>query len=420
MARFTYRAIDHQGENLTGIVEASSEDEARKIISGKGFFPAGTTFTGDKRKNSPSGSGDPYIREEKKWVIFDSAVNDESLSIFTRQLTTLLQAKMPLLRSLEVLFKQEKNAAFRSVIAGLMKSVRSGNTFSESLAKHPKVFDQLYFNIVKAGETGGAIDTVLLRLTQFMEKRRKLKQALITAMIYPLIVLMVAIVIVAILFLIVVPRFRNIYQELLKGDSLPLPTQLVIDGCAYLQHHGWTLMAILTIVVIALKYSFFIHPLSRLLDWISLRIPYLGDLVRKVSIARFTRTLGTLLSSGVPLPESFSLTRDVISNRIMKDSLKSVYDCLLDGESIAVALERVNIFPPMVSGMISVGEEIGELPTMLNRIADSYDDEVDFAVAGFTTIIEPFMIILLALVIGFIVVALFLPIIDIIQRLTGG
>jgi type IV pilus assembly protein PilC len=239
-------------------------------------------------------------------------------------------------------------------------------------------------------------------------------------MIYPLIVLIAALLIVVLLFIFVVPRFQDIYQELLAGGSLPLPTQIVIDGCEFLHDQGWSVVTLIAIVVIFMKYSFSIDSVSRLLDGISLRMPYLGELVRKVSVARFTRTLSTLLSSGVSLPESFSLTREVMSNRVMRDSLERAYVGLLDGESMATALEKVKLFPPVVSGMINVGEEIGYLPTMLNRIANSYDEEVDTIVAGFTTIIEPCMIILLAIVIGFIVIALFLPIIDIIQHLTGG
>ncbi len=353
-------------------------------------------------------------------MTFHHSVNHQSLSTFTRQLATLLQARVPLFRSLELLFKQEKNAALQRVISGLLNNVRSGDTFSESLASYPKVFDQFYLNIVKAGESGGALDTVLLRLSHFLEKKWKLKQALIAAMIYPLIVLIAALLIVVLLFIFVVPQFQDIYQELLAGDSLPLPTHLVIEACEYLQQQGWSLVTLMVIGFFLIKYIFSFDALSRLLDWISLRIPFLGELVRKISIARFTRTLGTLLSSGVPLPESFSLTRDVMNNRAMKDLFEHVYVDLLDGESMAEALEKVYIFPPLVSGMIHVGEEIGELPTMLNRIADIYDEEVDFAVAGLTTIIEPCMIIILAIVIGFIVIALFLPIIDIIQNLTGG
>lgn len=419
MTRYIYSAIDEQGKYLSGRLEASSQNEARSRVSSMDLIPTSVTPAKKSDGEETCEFNKRIKKRQKRGMIYGNSVCREDMSVFTRQLATLLQAKVPLLRSLELIYKQESNGALRTTIGELAEYIRSGSPLAESMAHYPKIFDNLFLNMIKAGEAGGAMDKVLMQLSLFMEKSRRFKHAAITVMIYPVIVLTIATLIVTLLIGFIVPRFRSIYQELLNGAPLPAPTQFVIDMSSCFQNYFVLISVIIATVMIAIKVIITFHSIARFIDMFSLRVPYIGDLLCKITIARFSRTLGTLLSSGVPLIESFTLTSSVIKNQFIRDSHDYVHDCVLDGESIAVALEEVNVFPPVVSGMIMVGEETGDLPAMLNRIADNYDEDVDRKVVSLTAIFEPLMIIILALVIGFIVVALFLPIIGIIQRLSG-
>jgi type IV pilus assembly protein PilC len=349
---------------------------------------------------------------------FGRAANGKALAVFTRQLATLVKAGMPIVRSLEVLARQEKKAAFRGVVESIADTIRSGGNFSDGLAEHPGVFDRLYVNMVKAGEAGGVLDTVLERLSVFMEKAQKIAAKVKAAMIYPIVIVFVALAIVSVLMVFVVPKFEEIFSGLLKGQSLPALTQLLINVSNFMKNHyviaiGGTIGAYVGFKLFA-KTRFG----RRILDWLLIHSPIIGDLFLKAAIARFTRTFGTLLASGVPILQALIITRDTSGNVHVANAINVVHDRVKEGDNVAKPLESTHIFPGMVTSMIEVGEETGALPEMLTRIADTYDDEVDNAVAGLTSVIEPIMIVVMAVMVGTIVIALFLPLVSIIQHLT--
>jgi type IV pilus assembly protein PilC len=324
---------------------------------------------------------------------------------------------MPILRGIEVLARQEKRPAFKSVLEQIADTIRSGGNFSEGLAAHPKIFDRLYVNMVRAGEAGGVLNTVLERLAVFNEKSERIKGKVKAAMIYPAIISGVAVTIIAILMVFVVPSFQGIFSGLLKGQPLPALTQGLLTVSYFMRDHY-----IATLGGLAALYLGFISfkrtkPGARLIDWLLIHVPVLGDLVLKAIIARFTRTFGTLLASGVPILQALVITRDTSGNVHVANALNVVHDRVKEGDNVARPLESTNIFPGMVTSMIEVGEETGALPDMLTRIADSYDEEVDNAVAGLTSVIEPIMIVFMAVMVGTIVIALFLPLVSIIQHL---
>ena len=417
MAKFKYTAIDANGKQKTGTVEAASQDEASAKLSASGLMPTKIVDAGGRsptRAASPKGG-----KKSKKSGGFGKVIKGEELTTFTRQLATLLDAGLPLLRALEVMIRQEKNGRFQAVLEQIADQVKSGNSFSDGLSQHPKIFDRLYVNMVRAGEAGGVLDVVLSRLAGFMEKALKTKKKVKAAMVYPVVVVGVAVSIVALLMVVVVPKFQTIFDDMLEGAALPGPTQLVVGISNFMREN-----IVLTIIILVVGFigsKFFLKtPIgSKMFNWLSINTPKVGDLVRKVNIARITRTFGTLLSSGVPILQSITITKDITGNKFYEDALSRIHDAVRDGESLAKPMERESVFPNMVTSMVDVGEETGELAEMLNRVADNYDEDVDNAVAGITSIIEPVMIVFLAVVVGFIVIALFLPIVEIIKQLTG-
>lgn len=357
------------------------------------------------------------VTKKPRRRVFGTVLNSKGLTVFTRQLATLVNAKMPILRSLEVLSRQEKRAGFKIVLEEIADTIRSGGNFSEGLAAHPKIFDRLYVNMVRAGEAGGVLSTVLERLSVFNEKSERIKGKVKSAMIYPVIISSVAVTIVSILMVFVVPKFQEIFTGMLKGQPLPLLTQILLSVSYFMRDH----FLLTGGVLIGLYFGFRLFKRTRLgartIDWLLIHLPVFGDLVLKATIARFTRTFGTLLASGVPMLQAIVITRDTSGNVHVADALNSVHDRVKEGENVAKPLEGTAIFPGMVTSMIEVGEETGALPEMLTRIADSYDEEVDNAVAGITSVIEPIMIVFMAVMVGTIVIALFLPLVSIIQNL---
>jgi type IV pilus assembly protein PilC len=366
---------------------------------------------------------------KKKARGFGRVIKPEELTTFTRQLATLLQAGLPLLRALEVMIRQERNLRFKAVLEQIGDQVKSGNSFSDGLSQHPKIFDRLFINMVRAGEAGGVLDTVLSRLAGFMEKALRTKKKVKSAMVYPVVVVGVAFSIVALLMTVVVPKFQAIFDDMLGGAALPTPTQIVINisnGFQKVMFFTESLflnliidVVIIVVFIVLLKMLMKTKSARKAFNWLAINTPKIGDLARKVNIARITRTFGTLLSSGVPILQSITITKDITGNVYYSDAMGRIHDAVRDGESLAAPMEREPVFPNMVTSMIDVGEETGELSEMLNRVADNYDEDVDNAVAGITSIIEPIMIVFLAVVVGFIVIALFLPIVEIIKQLTG-
>jgi type IV pilus assembly protein PilC len=376
------------------------------------------SFAAKAPGRGPSISFSVTAGKRKRGISFGRPINAKGLAVFTRQLATLVKAGMPILRSLEVLARQEKRPAFKAVVEDIADTIRSGGNFSDGLAGNERVFDRLYVNMVKAGEAGGVLDTVLERLAVFMEKAQKIAGKVKAAMIYPIIIICVAMVIVSVLMVFVVPKFQDIFSGLLKGQPLPALTQGLMDVSNFMKDHY--LLAIGGVVGAWTAFKLFSKTKigRRLIDWLLIRMPVTGDLFLKAAIARFTRTFGTLLASGVPILQALIITRDTSGNVHVANAINVVHDRVKEGDNVARPLESTHIFPGMVTSMIEVGEETGALPEMLTRIADSYDDEVDNAVAGLTSIIEPIMIVFMAVMVGTIVIALFLPLVSIIQHLS--
>jgi len=322
-----------------------------------------------------------------------------------------------LLRSLNVLAKQEPDAVSKNTINKLADAVQGGNTFSDALALHPRIFNDLYVNMVRAGEVGGVLELVLNRLAEFQEKAAKIKNKVVAAMVYPVIVITLATAIMAFLLVFIVPKFEAVFHDMLGDKPLPAVTRFVINASNTLQNHWLIVIGVLVAIVAGYRFMNGIKPGRYAIDRSKLHLPLFGNLNRKTAISRFSRTLGTLVTSGVPILQALNITRETAGNMVSARAISQVHDSVKEGESIVQPLEASGVFPPMVISMVDVGEETGQLPEMLLKIADVYDDEVDNAVAGLTAALEPLMIVFLAVIVGTIVLALFMPLIAIIQGL---
>ena len=422
MANFQYIALDAKGEQTTGTVQGASEADAVQQLRAQGLYP--TQIVEEGKGTLVAGKTKSKARGKKKVrTVSGGKVKPKMLMIFTRQLATLIDSGLPLLRGLTVLGKQEPNPVLRSTVNSLADSVQTGATFSESLSQHPRIFNKLYVNMVKAGELGGVLEVVLTRLAEYMEKAHKLKNKIVSAMVYPLIVLFIAIGILVFLMLFIVPKFREMFQD--QGD-LPLISEIVFNASGnmistsfLLPNIVWVFLVVAGIVILIKMWGNTKGGRASL-DATKLKIPVLGDLTRKSAISRFSRTLGTLVTSGVPILQALTITRDTAGNVIVSRAIDQVHESVKEGESIVTPLQASGIFPAMVISMVDVGEETGQLPEMLLKIADVYDDEVDNAVTALTSILEPIMIVFLALIVGMIVFALFLPLIRMIQNVDGA
>lgn len=420
MPNFTYVALDAHGQQVTGTIEAASQNEAVGQLRQSGFYPTAVDEESKGKKGKATvakASAAPTLAKKgSSFSLFKrQTIKGKTLMIFTRQLATLIDAGLPLLRSLTVLAKQERDPVLKETIVQIADSVQGGSTFSDSLTVHPKVFNKLYVNMVKAGELGGVLELVLIRLAEFQEKAQKIKNKVVSAMFYPIIVLVIAIIIMGFLLVFIVPRFEAIFADMLGGKPLPGLTQFVIGLSNLVKDNFILLIGGAIVVTIAYKLISRTPKGSAALDAIKLKAPLFGDLTRKSSISRFSRTLGTLVTSGVPILQALIITRETAGNQVISDAISKVHDAVKEGESIVTPLDASGVFPPMVISMIDVGEETGQLPEMLLKIAEVYDDEVDNAVAGLTSLLEPIMIVFLAVVVGTIVIALFLPLISIIS-----
>ena len=425
MARFNYVALDTRGQEATGLVEAPSSNAAISQLRQAGYFP---TSVIEEAISSPDGqegrdraakmARTTKPRAKKGIVLFQrKKVKSKILMIFTRQLATLIDSGLPLLRSLNVLEKQERDKVLKNTINKVADSVQSGSTFSDALALHPRIFNDLYVNMVKAGEVGGVLELVLTRLSEFQEKAAKIKNKIIAAMVYPGIVMTMAVAIMGFLLVFIVPRFEVILHDLLGDKPLPPVTRFVIGASDFAKNHG---LVILGVVVAAVTLYKFIGRTRRgrlAIDTFKLRMPLFGNLNRKTAISRFARTLGTLVTSGAPILQALNITRETAGNAAIARAISHVHDSVKEGESIVQPLEASRVFPPMVVSMVDVGEETGKLPEMLLKVAEVYDDEVDNAVAALTSMLEPIMIVFLAVIVGTIVLALFTPLISIITGL---
>lgn len=422
MPIFTYKAIDKFGKEITSEIEVSNYDEAIMKIRALGYFPTRVIV---KKKQRKAGRGTRAAAPGKAGLQMEiripflgiGTVKVKEITLFTRQLSTLIGAGLPLVRSLNILRDQMKQGSFRGVINGLAEQVEAGGTFSDSLLKYPKIFSKLFVNTIKAGEVGGVLEVVLTRLAEFSEKAERLRSRVRAALVYPIVVVLIALTVLVFLIIFVIPKFMELYAEI--GTEMPLPTLILLRMSDFLQHRWY--VAIFFMIGTATAYNFLVRiPAVRyFVDKMKLRLPVCGILIQKIAIARFSRTLGTLISSGVPILQALMITKDTSGNEVMARSLARVHDSIREGESIAGPLGKTRIFPLMVVNMINVGEETGSLDQMLNKIADTYDEEVDVTVNGLTSLLEPVLIVVMGLIVGSIVIAMFMPLVKLLTTLSA-
>ena len=430
MPRYNYVALDARGNETKGTIEVGSQNEAIGRVKDMGLFPTKITeadkedkSAGKKAKGKPAarpkagGKKGGAMNINIKIPGLGGGVKAKVLTTFTRQLATLVDAGLPLLRGLRVLEKQERNGNLKRILAELATSIEGGSTFSEALAQHPKVFNKLFVNMVKAGELGGVLEVVLKRLSEFSEKAQKIKGKVKAALFYPVAVLIVAVGIMILLMCFVVPKFKDVFA----GMNITMPgfTLFVLGVSDVILHHilptmgGVAVFVVLFLLFIKTKFG------RHFWDKVKLTVPPTGPVVTKVAISRFTRTLGTLVSSGVPILQALNIVKETAGNVIIANAVQKVHESVKEGETITAPLEASRVFPPMVISMVDVGEQTGALPEMLLKISDNYDEEVDNAVGAMTSLLEPIMIVFLAVLVGSIVIAMFLPLIAMITNLSG-
>ena len=427
MPTYLYEALNSAGQSQKGTVEAGSSEEAVKQIKTQGYFP--TAVREQKVKGGGGGvGGAERIRKKKRSTglsINIGKVRRKHLTLFTRQLSTLQDAGLPLLRSLQILEGQQKPGLLKSILSQVSEDVEGGTTLSDSMAKHPKAFDRLYCKMVNAGEIGGVLDIILQRLANFMEKAQRLRRRIIGAMIYPAVVITVAVVIVTGIMYFVIPKFQDIFNDF--EVELPGLTIWLINTSKWVAgSEGQTIPGAVWILGSPfLVWLFFTlirktGPGRAVTDIVRIKIPVIGGLVKKTSVARFTRTLGTLISAGVPILEAIMITRDTSGNYVFEKALTKVHDSIREGETFAGPLRESKVCDALVVNMIDVGEETGDLDAMLMKIADNYDEEVDVAVQSMLSLLEPLLVVVLGVVVGTIVLALFLPLVRMIESVSTG
>ena len=411
MPNFQYEAMNSEGKPVRDTLVARDTDDAITKIRALSLFP-----TRVKEIVQKGGRGAASGRRARKGPIVIGGVRNKDLTTFTRQLSTLSDAGIPVVRSLNILEEQMRPCALKSVVGSVAGDVESGNSLSEAMARYPKAFDELYVNMVKAGETGGVLDVVLQRLAEFREKAARLKRRVLGAMVYPVAVIFFATVILTFIIIWIIPTFTAMFKDM--EITLPVPTQILLTTSTFVVNNWW-LLPVVPFGVFALYKVFRSTRLGKqATDWVKFHFPIFGTISRKGAISRFTRTFGTLISSGVPILEALNISRDTAGNVLLSNAINDVHDSIREGEPIAVPLSRTKVCDEMVVNMIDVGEETGNLDSMLIRIADNYDEQVDVAVESMTSLMEPVMIITLGLIVGFIVISLFMPLIKIMSEMS--
>ena len=421
MPLYQYTAMDSNGKEQKGKKEAGSEEELATFLKNQGLFPtsikSATKGGGAKAGKGGGGKGGKGGGFNMNISLGPMVIKTKDLTVVTRQMAILLEAGLPLIRSLKTLSRQSKNPAIKKTLEEAAASVEGGATFSEALAQHPKSFDKLYLNMIRAGEAAGKLELILDRLAMFMEKAAKIQGKVKSAMVYPIIVLCVAGIICSGLMIFIVPKFEKMFTELLEGEPLPMLTQIVIAIGKFMSEQALIMVGGIIALVILIKIILKIPFLRFYIDWAKYNMPLFGPIVSKSAISKFGRTLGTLMGSGVPVLNSLTIVKETSGNEVVSRAVVKVYEAVKEGEGMAPPLQATKIFPEMVISMIEVGEETGKLPEMLDKIADTYDEEVDNAVSALTSMIEPIMMVGLAVIVGGIVIALFMPMITIIEKL---
>ncbi|MCL2760967.1 MAG: type II secretion system F family protein [Desulfuromonadales bacterium] len=404
MKRFSWEAKTRTGAAQKGIMEAPNEKVVENQLRKFGF--TGIVIKEIKAARNP---------------LFGKKVKQKDIVVFTRQLSTMIDAGMPLIQCFDILANQQEKKTFKEILTDVKGSIEGGSTISEGLARHPKVFDELYVNLVNAGEAGGILDTIMGRLAAYIEKAQKLKKRVKGAMTYPATVMGIAFIVVAVILIFVIPVFAKMFKDF--GAALPAPTQFVINLSNFIVgHHGLNLAiigAVLFGIYFVLKKYYATAGGRRAIDALFLKIPVVGPLIRKVAVAKFTRTLGTMMSSGVSIMDGMEIVAKTAGNKVIEEAIYKVRQAISEGQTVAKPLEESKVFPPMVVQMIAVGEASGAMDVMLNKIADFYDDEVDDAVNNMTALMEPFLILFLGVVVGGLVIAMYLPIFKIAGVVSG-
>ena len=413
MPQYVYTAMDSKGKEQKGKIISDSEAAAVAELKQKGLFPTSVkAVVASKKAKKAGGSG-------FNMALGPMVIKRKELTVLTRQLAILLSAGLPLIRSLRTLEKQAANPAVKVVLSKTADTVEGGATFAEALSQNPKSFDKLYLNMVRAGEASGAMEIILDRLASFMEKAAKIAGKVKSAMIYPIVILSISILAMVGLMIFIVPNFEKIFRDLL-GPSEPLPgiTMLIIGISNTLVSKWYMYVGSVAGVVIFFVVLVKIPAGKWAFDWVKYNIPLFGPIIAKTAVSRFSRTLGTLMSSGVPVLNALAIVKETSGNEVVASAIQKVHDAVKEGEGIAPPLGKTKVFEEMVVSMVEVGEETGKLPEMLTKIADTYEDEVDNAVGALTSMIEPLMIVLLAGIVGTIVIALFMPLVKIIEKMS--
>jgi type IV pilus assembly protein PilC len=401
MPVYTYKGTDKKGASVSGEASATSKSELQNTLRRQQITPTKMSEKG-KEFNLPT---------------FGGGIDSKELAVFTRQFSVMIDAGLPLVQCLEILAGQQENKVFQKVLTATRASVEGGATLSAAMRAHPKVFDALYVNMVEAGETGGILDTILQRLSTYIEKNVKLKRAVKSAMVYPIGVLSIAAAVIILLLWKVVPIFATLFAGL--GVDLPLPTKIVIGASNFVGSIFGLLLVVAAVgIVIGIKVWYGTTQGRYILDSIILKLPVLGILMRKIAVARFTRTLGTLIASGVPILEGLDITARTAGNAVVERSLQQVRKSLEEGKTLTEPLKDSQVFPGMVTQMISVGEQTGAMDAMLQKIADFYEEEVDAAVKDLLTALEPIMIVFLGVVVGGVVISMYMPLFSLIGKLS--
>jgi len=396
MPKFNWEARTRTGGTQKGVIEAATVDVVEAQLKKYGYSKITT-------------------KEEAKRISFklpkfggSKKINEKDLVIFTRQFSTMIDSGLPLVQCLEILASQQENKTFQEILYKIKESVESGSTFADALGKHPRAFDQLFVNLVAAGEVGGILDTILMRLAAYIEKSMKLKKQIKGAMVYPITIMSIAVVVVGVILVFVIPTFAKMFADF--GGDLPAPTKFVIALSNFLVKYIFVLIGGFYAIVWGIKKYYATPAGQKNIDRMALKAPIAGPLIRKVAVAKFTRTLGTMVSSGVPIMDGLEIVAKTAGNKIVEEAIYGVRQAISEGKTMAEPLAACGVFPPMVVQMISVGEATGAMDSMLNKIADFYDDEVDDAVGAMTAMMEPLLMVFLGTTVGGLVVAMYLPI----------
>ncbi len=396
MPTFAWSGRSRDGKNSKGVMDAASESAVMANLRRQGIQPS---------KIKESGKG---LNAELNIGFLKPRITTKDLVVFTRQFATMIDAGLPLVQCLDILSSQQENKTFKDVLIEVKEDVESGSTFADALKKHPKAFNELYVNLVAAGEVGGILDTILNRLAAYIEKALKLKKQVKSAMTYPTTIVGIALVVIAVILIFVIPAFEKMFKDF--GGALPVPTQIVINLSNFIQNYFLLIAGLIVVFIFGAKKIYKTEKGREKIDLWALKLPVFGVLIRKVAVAKFARTMSTMISSGVPILDGLDIVRKTAGNRTVEKAIAEVRSSISEGNTIADPLKRSGVFPPMVCQMIEVGEQSGALDTMLGKIADFYDDEVDDAVNNLTAMMEPLLMLFLGTTVGGLVVAMYLPI----------